>query len=136
MPLLSATLFLRSIFSPSSSLYEWLASLTSIFSLAATAYGMNQRASLHQSRPGGMSVSGTDYIVIAKRWLLPVNAAFCVLLGLVYILVSFTEPLPNTRPVLYFVPGGTLPLLKLFPWGQLLTVYTQPCLSRHWLHKE
>ncbi|OOF97668.1 hypothetical protein ASPCADRAFT_504798 [Aspergillus carbonarius ITEM 5010] len=106
IPLCSSYAFCASILSGSSGLYERCLSLLSIFSLLATAYAMRYFPLQPSGPEGKRPVTRSNNIVGIQQYLLPLNAAICVLLALIYASQSITESRLDIQPITYLVPGA------------------------------
>ncbi|OJJ71488.1 hypothetical protein ASPBRDRAFT_126880 [Aspergillus brasiliensis CBS 101740] len=106
IPLFSSFAFIAPILSGSSSLSERCLSLLGVLSLLVTAYIMKYLP-LERPDPKGKRPMTTPHgMASIQRCILPVNAAICVLLALVYASQPRAQSSLEIQPVTYLVPGA------------------------------
>ncbi|KAL2863042.1 uncharacterized protein BJX67DRAFT_268362 [Aspergillus lucknowensis] len=113
IPLLSTVFLLPSLLSPAGIGFSTrIYSLLSILSLLATAYTMKYIPPQRPDPKGKRPIRNPDLMMYVRRFIIPGNAAICVLLGLVYLFSSGGSP-PGHLPVAYLVPGALLMIVLL-----------------------
>ncbi|KAE8376486.1 hypothetical protein BDV26DRAFT_265411 [Aspergillus bertholletiae] len=108
IPLLSASVFIPTVFRRGSGLEERSLSFLGILSLIATAYIMKYVPFQRPDSKGKGPMRNSGILTHLRKVLLPVNAAICGLLLLVWLL----SPVELPRDT-YIVPGAMLAIIML-----------------------
>ncbi|KAF7587504.1 hypothetical protein BBP40_007149 [Aspergillus hancockii] len=111
IPLLSAIVFIPSLFSSGSGLLGWLLSFLSVLSLVATAYTMKYIPLQLPDPKGKRPMRSPDCPAHLRKLLLPVNITICSLLLFVYLSSSSVESSHNKQPTAYIVPIAMLAII-------------------------
>ncbi|KAG2414189.1 hypothetical protein HFD88_003380 [Aspergillus terreus] len=112
LPLFSTVVFIPSLFSSGASVRETFASFLSILSLVATAYAMKYLPLRHPDPKGKRPVRNPD-VARLQELLLPVDAAVCGLLALIYLFSTPMDLSVGVPSSAYLLPGAMLIIIVI-----------------------
>ncbi|KAB8076307.1 hypothetical protein BDV29DRAFT_89992 [Aspergillus leporis] len=113
IPLLSAAVFIPSMFSGSLYPQGRFFTFISVLSLVATAYTMKYIPLRRPDPKGKRPMRNPDFQARLQKLLLPMNIAVCSLLLVVFLSSSRMESVHNKQSIAYIVPGAMLAIIML-----------------------